>query len=418
MKLNQKVTQQLQTGLRLTQDLGRAIGFLELSNLELAQSLRDTASDNPWLQLRLPSAIADAPAEVAAQGPSLQAHVLEALPRLVPRAADRAIAMALVDALAPSGLLGTSPEDIAQQQGVPVARVEAVLTALQRIEPRGLFARSLSECLELQLAEMGPIAPPMRRLLTALPLLSEAGPAALAKAADLGAEDLETLLAQLRELDPSPGQGFSTAPVQTRIADLIFEETDGQWQVRLNPETLPEIALAELGPAPDRGSRLAHERGAALRLIGALERRNRALLALGDLLAREQSGFLAHGPAAQRVLTARAAAGQLGMHEGSISRLANSASATIPGMGVLPLRAFFCRAVRRDPDAPAQLAAPAVTARIAEIIAQEDPRRPLDDGRIAAMLEDAGMAVSRRVVGKLRTRAGIANRSARRRRDD
>ena len=165
MKLRQETALRQQVSQKLGQNLRRVVSFLELSNLDLAEALREAAADNPWLRLGPPRAAAEATPDAEAQGPFLIAHVLDRLPALVPDPADRAIALTLAEALDPAGVLTEPTEEIARRLGRPRRRVEAVLLLLQRIEPRGLFARSLSECLALQLAESGPVPPEMRRVL-------------------------------------------------------------------------------------------------------------------------------------------------------------------------------------------------------------------------------------------------------------
>jgi len=421
MKLSPNLALRQQTRLKLGQELQRALGFMALDNLELARRLEEAAEDNPWLSLRRPPALdRGGPEETAmAEGPSLIAHVLDRLPGLVPRAEDRRIALALADELDSSGLLARPLPEIAQRCGVPLALVERVLAQLQRIEPRGLFARSLSECLALQLPEEEAREGTMRRLLNALPVLAQGGPAALARDSGLDADTVAGLLARLRGLDPRPAAAFATAPMRLRVADLVFQETDHGWRAELNPETTPAASLANPGGAPvPRGSALSRARGEARGLIAALERRNATLLALGQVLAREQAGFLGRGAIAQRPLTMRAVAAELGLHESTVGRMVNSGSAATPA-GTLPLRRFFCRAVRRDgaegTEEAGAASAPALMARIAEFIAGEPPEAPLSDARIADRLSAEGLAVSRRVTAKLRARAGFGNRAARRR---
>ncbi|MBD3801774.1 MAG: hypothetical protein IE919_00885 [Thioclava sp.] len=414
MKLTQKVTQRLDTGLKLTQDLHRAIGFLELSNLELAQTLREAASDNPWLRVRMPPAMEDGVADIAAPGLSLRAHVLAQIDRLVPRTSDRSVALALLDAMGPNGFLEMPVETIAATLRVTPARVETVLAALQAIEPRGLFARSLGECLALQLAEEEEISPQMRRMLDALPVLADRGPAALAEAAGLGADELAPLLAQLRDLNPRPAAGFSTDTARTRIADILFEREGESWIARLNPESLPRLEINDFKQGASSAMSFSREKSAALRLVSALETRNENLLALGRLLAGEQAQFLSHGPVGQRVFTRREAARRLGLHESTVGRLASSSSAATPAMGVLPLREFFSRALRRQAEASPVQGSLAIKARIEQMIAGEDPARPLNDGELSDALRAEGISISRRVVAKLRTSAGIPNRAVRR----
>lgn len=409
MRLNTDIAQRQQTRLRLSQTLGQAIGLLGLSNAELARTLGEAAADNPWLRLRLPAAPAGTEAEVAADGPSLLAHVLDRLPHLLPPDADRQIALALVEALDPAGYLPPAiVPDLAHRTGVPEAAVEAVLSALQTIEPRGLFARSLAECLALQMEEEE-ARPAMRRVLAALPHLTAGGIAAVAQASGLPEAQVEGALARLRTLNPRPAAGFACDRAPPRIADLVFTRRGARWEAALNPATLPAVSLrARLaGAAP--GSRAGPDRAAATALVRAMERRNAALLGLGQLLAVAQAEFLSRGPVAQRRLTRRAVAAELGLHESSVSRLVAAASAETP-MGTIPLRRFFSASGAQGAARPGALA---VQERIRRIVAEESGGAPLSDAAIAESLAREGVALSRRSVARLRAAAGIATRGAR-----
>lgn len=388
----------------LSRELLRGIGMMGMSGSEIAETLTAAAAENPCLRLRPSRTRAgEAAEEVAADGPSLMAHVLGQLPRLVPVRADATVALALAEALDAQGFVGTPLHEIAARLQLPEPRVAAVLAQLQRIEPRGLFARSLAECLALQLDR---IEPPMRRLLDALPLLAEVGPEALARAAELTPAQLSRGLAQLRELDPRPAAGFSHTPARPRVADLTFTPGTNGWSATLNPELSLRPTLAE---APSS----AQLRAEARSLLAAIERRNAALLALGAHLAEVQAAFLSHGPAALRPLTRRSVAAALDLHESTVSRLVAANAAATP-RGVLPLAAFFARPPHRT-EAAAPLAPAAIAARIATLIGAEDPTAPLTDGDLAALLAAEGLAVSRRVVAKLRAAAHLPARAARRR---
>ncbi|MDD8021908.1 MAG: RNA polymerase sigma-54 factor [Paracoccaceae bacterium] len=405
MKLAHETALRQTTGLKQTLGLEarRAIGFLSLSNTDLTELLREAASDNPVLRLRLPPVVSN-PVEAEAQGPSLSAHVLAQLPRLVPRAPDQRVALALAEALDGAGFVTQPLDQIAARLGCTVARVAQVLRALQQIEPRGLFARSLAECLALQLAERGPIDPEMQRVLDHLPSLAGGGVAALAVRTGVSDARLAMHLAQLRDLDPRPAAAFAQDLAATRVPDLIFSCEAGIWQALLNPETLPQAWLdpALLGTIP-RGSALSHNRQQARHLLRALDQRNRALLALGAVLARAQAGFLAQGAAVLAPLTMRQVAQEIGMHESSVGRMVNSGSARTPA-GIVPLRAFFSRPASRSEEGTATSAA-AVIARLQALIAAETTA--LSDAALCDVLGAAGVQISRRVVAKYRAQAGI-----------
>jgi RNA polymerase sigma-54 factor len=412
MKLGTEIALRQKTGLKLTQVLGGAIGLLELSNLDLAQKLRDVAADNPWLRLRLPRALVEAGADIPADGPSLLAHVTERLPHLVRGADDRPIAIALLDALGPAGYISVPPEEIAHRLGVATIRVETVLADLQKIEPRGLFARSLSECLALQLDATAAAHPVMRRVLAALPLMADGGTAAVVRVSGLTEGEVDGALAILRSLDPRPVAAFATATAPTRVADLIFRPVAAGWEATLNPDTLPRVSFRDVAAQTPRGSRYAEERRAAQNLIRAIERRNTSLLSLGQILVQEQEGFLTHGPIAQRALSRRSVAAMLRLHESSVSRLVNASSAMTP-MGTIPLCGFFGASGRRSRDLTIEAGPLALIERVKQIVISEGDARPMSDSEIAAQLADEGLAVPRRMVARLRARAGIRNRHQR-----
>lgn len=263
MKLGTEITLSQRTGLKLTQVLGRAISLLELSNLELAQNLRDAAADNPWLRLQLPRAIAEGGADIRSDGPSLHTHVIERLPHLVPDASDQPVAVALLEALGPTGYIRIPTAEIARRLGIAPARVEAVLTALQKIEPRGLFARSLSECLALQLDDVAVAHPVMQRVLDALPAMAGGGKAAVIRASGLTEGEVDGALATLRSLDPRPVAAFATATAPTRVADLVFRPVGAGWQATLNPDTLPRVSLLTRAAHALKGPRVEEQRRAA-----------------------------------------------------------------------------------------------------------------------------------------------------------
>lgn len=412
MKLGTEITQRQQTGLKLTQMLGRAIGLLELSNLELAQNLTETAADNPWLRLRLPRAFTEGTTDIPADRPSLFAHVTDRLPHLVPCTDDRPIAMALLDALDPAGYVSVPLAEIARLQGVARGRVENILCALQRIEPRGLFARSVSECLALQLDDEEAARAGLRRVLDALPVLADGGKPAVIRATGLTADEVDDALTTLRALNPRPAAAFACGPAPTRVADLVFRPDGDGWDAALNPDTLPQVSFRDHPAAAREGAGFREQRRAAQTLIRAIERRNASLLSLGQILVKEQEAFLRHGPIAQRALTRRAVAATLHLHESTVSRLVNASSALTP-MGTIPLARFFLASGRRNADLPGEAGPLALMERVRLIVKSEDPDRPLCDSEIAARLAADGLPIPRRMVARVRLKAGIGNRHLR-----
>ena len=242
----------------LTTGLATSIRILRADAAGLSRYLEEQATENPQLILAKPlvqewlprwksafTSDAERPEQEAA-GPSLGSHVLGVIEaqRLAP--ADLRIAMALAEALEPSGWIGRSLPSIATQLGVAVPAVEAVLHQLQdHAEPTGLFARNLADCLRLQAQEAGELDPPMRVLLDRLDLLAKGEIDRIAREAGLELADLRQAFARLRSYDPKPGSGFEANAAPVREPDLIAEKGASGWIVSLNRSALPSVSVAE-----------------------------------------------------------------------------------------------------------------------------------------------------------------------------
>lgn len=423
---------QISQGLRLglNASLQTSLGVLRADAAGLGAYLEEQAAQNPHLQLIpqspppgdwLPRWSGVLPGQgggghadpdlAPAAGPSLAAHVLGAIGGigLGPRA--RHIALALAEALEPSGWLGRSPAAIARDITAPLAEVEAVLARLQQIEPAGLFARDLAECLRLQLHEIGALDGAMQVILAHLPLLAAGETARLARLAGTDQAGVLARFRLIRGLNPKPGAAFagpdSAAPV--REPDLLARpRADGGWDIALNRSALPtvEVRRAAAGDA----AQLA----AARALKQAVNARNATLLRVGREIAARQIAALERGPGAILPLTMAELGGTLGLHESTISRVVAGASLDTP-RGTLWLRALFSPA-RKGVEG----AAPSATAlrhRLAELIAAEDPGQPLSDAALAAALAaGTGVALPRRTVAQYRADAGLPAAHRRRRR--
>ena len=339
---------------------------------------------------------------------SLLAHVMGVVDRmqLAPRAAR--IAAALVEALEPSGWLGKPLPNIAQDVGVPLAEVAPVLTRLQRIEPAGLFARNLAECLELQLAEQAPPDAIMRVILGRLDLLGAGDHARLARLAQTTPAEIAVRFRIIRALDPKPGAQFAPlAAAALRDPDLLVRQTAaGDWDVSLNRSCLPTVSVRR--PDTGRGgASLAAARAVAL----LVENRNDTLLRVGREILARQHAALDRGPAALVALTMAEVAAALDLHESTVSRIVAGASVDTP-RGTWWLRRLFSA---RLGDGAGATSGAAVRARLAALVGAEPKDAPLSDAALATALTQGGAAVARRTVAKYRAALGIPPAARRRR---
>jgi len=414
---------------RVSQVLQQAIGLLQLNNAELSGLLIEEAACNPALQLTLPMPDDQPPARrtwrapavlagfepfnpdsVSAQAAGLYSHVATQIGLLFSDPQDLRIAGVFAEALDPSGWLGESLADIARSARCSPASAERILLRLQAMEPTGIFARSLSECLGLQLAELGALDMPMQRLLENLAALGRGDCATLMRCCGVDAPTLGRMVALLRSLDPKPGAQFDTPTDLRRAPDLVVSRNaQGQWLVALNRASTPELRIA-----PQTGSAGKEALETARWLDRTLSRRNQMVLRVAVQVVRQQQAFLDLGPEHLRPLTCGQVAGSLGLHETTVGRIRNGLLVQTPTR-VWPLRAFFGRGRITCPGG-AVLACEAVASRIDALIAAEDPAAPLSDEQLAAQLSQDGMAVSRRTITNWRNRAGHPSAAQRRRR--
>lgn len=419
----------------VTAQLQQAIKLLQMGNTELRDFIESQADENPFVELRLPRpalpvtrGAAAAPEDwdrIAAlpdtHRPSLYAHVERHVDGLALPPRQARIAGAFIDALEPCGWLGRSLPDVAAAAGVELAEAEAVLMLLQKIEPAGLFARNLAECLRLQAAAQQVLDPVLAAVLEHLPLVAAANMAGLARACGVPQEALRPALRMLRSFDPKPGAQFQGDDQPLLPPDLIARETSEGWVVELNRATLPGVVIRRDGAAvPQAGARgaeagrYAAERLSVARwLARAIAHRNETALKIGAEILRRQTDFLEHGPAQLKPMTLREVADMVGVHESTVSRVCAGMMMATP-QGCFPLKHFFTAALIRNDGGTDS--AGAARHRISSMIRAEDPRKPLSDDEIARRMSDDGIAIARRTVAKYREMLHIPTSSDRRRR--
>jgi RNA polymerase sigma-54 factor len=354
---------------------------------------------------------------------SLAAHVERQVAAVFRRPDDLAIARLLVSELDESGYLPVEPEDIAGALSCPVAHVLRVLERCQEMEPTGIFARSLGECLALQLAERNRLDPAMQALLDHLPLLASGDLAELRRRCGVDDDDLADMIAEIRALDPKPGLAFAGEPPQALVPDILVRRggTAG-WTVEFNEAALPRVLVDRTYYAEICGKvRREEERryidaclSQASWLERSLDQRARTVLAVAAEVVRHQEGFLAHGLSELRPLALRDIAAATGLHESTVSRATVNKAMATP-RGTFPLRFFFSNALSSTSGGDGHSAA-AVKHRLQRLIAAEPPDRPLSDDALAAVLRGEGVDIARRTVTKYREQCGIASSSVRRRR--
>jgi RNA polymerase sigma-54 factor len=365
----------------------------------------------------------DLEAYVAAQE-TLGEHLTRQAMILLADPVDRLIAVALIDALDEAGYFVGDLHDLAERLGAPIDRIEGVLLRLQTLEPTGVFARGLAECLALQLIERDRYDPAMRALVENLPTLAKRDLPALRRLCGVDEDDLADMIAEIRRLDPKPGRGFGGGVEPPAIPDVfVAAAPDSSWRVELNSEALPRVLVNETYVAKiKRGAAREEDRqyvSASLQtanwLTKSLEQRARTILNVASEIVRRQDSFLVEGVAGLRPLNLKTVADAIGVHESTVSRATSNKYIQTP-RGLFEMKYFFTTSIASASNGAGYAhSAESVRFKIKQMIDAEDPHDVLSDDVIVARLRGADIVVARRTVAKYRDSLRIPSSVDRRR---
>lgn len=449
--------------LALTVQMRQSLALLALPVTQLEERVRELAADNPLLEVRSAPALnglgrrsaagfraAPDPLQQAASAPpSLEGELLGQLGQLRLPVKLRQAAAYLAGNLDESGYLGLSLEAAAVQLGIGAGLAEDALKLLQSLEPAGIGARDLRECLLLQLdrQQQGAAVPQtanraeqqrneglgesrleiqhaaqVRELADRwLPQLAARRWEEIAAGTGMSRTELEEAARQLRRLNPRPGLSLGEARSEALIADARVDMTaDGELQVELNAAWEPRLLVSERTAGLFAGIGKQHEayayavscRRSARLLLDSLSLRRQTLEKVVRTIFNEQQPFLAEGWPALRPLTMADVAMTLGVHESTISRAVAHKYVQTPH-GAYGLKSFFSATLGRDSGEA--VSAAAAKQRLAALVAAESGSRPLSDRELAARLAEDGVPLSRRTVAKYREELHIPCSSLRRR---
>ncbi len=305
----------------------------------------------------------------------------------------------------------------------PLALVESILARVQGCEPVGVFARNVPECLALQLRERDRLDPLMARLLGHLELVATHDMSALARAVGCDRDDLQDMLAELRELDPRPGRAFDTSPVEAVVPDVFVRRgPDGNWAIDLNDAVLPRVLVNRIYHAdvsrrarnPGEKTFLADCLANANWLTKSLEQRAQTILKVSAEIVRQQDGFLERGVTHLRPMTLKMVADAIEMHESTVSRVTSNKYLATP-RGLFEMKYFFTTALGSTSGGD-EHSAEAVRHRIRQLVEHESVSDVLSDDTIAELLQkEQGIDVARRTVAKYREGMSIPSSVVRRR---
>lgn len=363
---------------------------------------------------------------IADRAPTLREHLSEQLRCDIADPADRLIGAHLIALTDDAGRLNADTATVAQRLGTSQARVDSVLSRMQLFDPSGVMARSLAECLAIQLRELNRFDPAMATLVDNLELLARREHARLMKLCGVDAEDFAEMVAELKRLDPKPGARFGGETAASVIPDVLMRRApDGGWIVELNPDTLPRVLVSgQFSRHLANGAAAAMSRedkayvqerlASANWLVKSLQQRAATILRVSTEIVRRQDGFFRHGVAALKPLILRDIAETVEMHESTVSRVTSNKWIATP-RGTLELKWFFTNAIAATDGADGH-SAEAVRHRIRDLIGAETAARVLSDDQLVVLLKREGVDIARRTVAKYREQLGIPS-SVQRRRD-
>ena len=358
---------------------------------------------------------------------NLRQHLLAQLDLVTLSVTDKAIAIALIDAIDDDGYLGEDLEEIgatlATEFEVETNEITAVLHLVQTFDPAGIGARDLSECLLLQLAQLAPDTPWLAeaRLLVqrCLQLLGAREYKRLMKQLGLGRAQLEQVIALIQSLHPRPGSQVQEARQEYVTPDVLVKKTGAVWKVELNTDTLPRLRInrsyagmiRRADNSADNVSLKNHLQEARW-FIKSLQSRSETLLRVASCIVEKQRAFLEHGEEAMQPLVLHDVAQALDLHDSTVSRVTARKYLHTP-RGVFELKYFFSAQVGADRGNARS--ATAIRAVIKRHIQAERPEKPLSDNKIVELLAQQGMQVARRTVAKYREALSIPSSSERKR---
>jgi len=430
----------LRQHLTLTPQVQQALKLLQMSALEFAQEMEEALTANPFLEenpdapaqpLRDAASVDDVvvPQETSSSGPAmdrdqedwgattesdptLAQHLRDQLMISQMGERDRALAHMIIDSLDDDGYFKISFDELAAlvppEHDVRAEDFLAALRMVQSLDPAGIGARTLDECLCLQLQALPEDTPGREVALKMchghLPLLANREWARLQHAVGCDEATLHTARALIRSLDPRPGQRFAAQEARYVVPDVIVKKVRDRWAAIINPASLPRVRLnrayAEAIQSRSTSNQsLARHLQEARWLLRSIEQRFATIQRVADAIVARQRGFFEYGEVAMKPLTLKLIAGELGLHESTVCRVTNNKYMATP-RGLFEFKHFFSRRLATENGGAAS--ATAVRAVMKELIAAEDPRAPLSDAELARLLAQQGLKVARRTITKYR----------------
>jgi len=458
--LNLEQTQKLM----MTPELRQAITILQLSALELSAYVEEQILENPLLEVQEESVDkgeAEPPAEeekladekwdvdwqdyfhdqddnkvrqervvldekqrfdpFIAAAPTLQEHLLEQL-HVQNLSVSLGVAEYIVGNLNDNGCLTLTLEDISREMNVPLETTEEALAVVQTLDPLGVGARNLEECLLLQLPLLPNYPPEFPEFLKHLEDLAAGRLNRIAQVLKLSLSKVQEMADLVRKLDPKPGRSFSgPGDVRYVVPDVVIEEIEGEFIILVNDITVPRLGINKA-----YREALSHEKESETRkfvdqklnsaawLIRSIEQRRLTLYKVANAIVKWQTEFLHYGIRYLKPLTLRDIAEEIGVHESTVSRATSHKYVQTP-RGIYEFKFFFANSMGRGHQNDSDITTEGIKLALRDIISSENAKSPYSDQKLADLLKGKAMKISRRTVAKYRDELGIAATTVRKR---
>ncbi len=479
MKLDFNLQIAQKQGLTLTSQVQQAIKLLHMTNMEIQEFVADQFQDNPFVETNsqvevnldpntqtgekkdLDKSLSDNPYNetantndlsqenqfetgesylprstvskatldfdaislVAEESKSLYAHCLAFINNLRLSNLEFIIAQRILEGLEPTGWLTEDLSAVAKELNCKTELVEDILSKLQEIEPAGLFARSLKECLILQAKDSETYCKNLAIILENLHLMANGKFDLLKRRSGCSDEEIAIVFKKIKSFDPKPGLKFESLGAPIREPDLRVHEQEDGWTIELNNSTLPDVKI-EKDYAQDLRKRVKDKKDRdfikdkvteAKWLAKAIEKRNETMLKVGSEIIKRQTAFLEKGAQYIQPMVLKDIADAVAMHESTISRVTTGSLIQTP-RGTMELKAFFSVGIQQSGQTETT-SATSIKFKIKKLIEQEDPNTPISDDLIVSTLAKDGISVARRTVAKYRKLENIPSSFARKRRN-
>ena len=454
MQFNQRLNIKHSQSIVMTPQLRQAIKLLQFSNLELSTYIEEEIEKNPFLEknskndINIPtntsfdkadetehrwdlsnkknnnnfqyddlSSIED---RLGEPKKTLRNFLLEQILLEIPEGEERKIALLFLDIIEPSGWINVNIEKFLEKNNLSKDKTLNVLHKLQKLEPCGIFARDLGECLRIQLEDKHLLNEANHILTKNLSLLAKGEIKKLCKITGLNENDLSIEINNIKKLNPKPAEEFSDYDFRIEPPDVMISHTEKGWKVELNKSTLPTLFVQEdfaeevkNTNKKDNDKKFVNDSVNSARwLVRAVEQRNSTTLKIAVEVLKKQKLFFKEGPGHLKPLVLRDVAEAVNMHESTVSRVTRSKLLQTP-WGIFQMKDFFSSSLGEADEE--MHAAKTVRTLLKEIVNNEKEAKPFSDEQISKIFKDKGVNVARRTVAKYREMLNIPSSAERKR---